>query len=157
MARLHTLQTSMTLARPRAEVFAFFAAAENLERITPPELKFSIVEAPPSGIRQGAIIRYRLRLAGVPFGWTTEISRWQPDRLFVDEQRRGPYAVWHHTHRFADVQMPDGTTGTRIDDTVLWALPLVPLGEIAAPIVAWQVARIFAHRERAIRAIFDAR
>lgn len=153
MPRLHTLHTAMTLARPRAEVFAFFAAAENLGRITPPELQFSILDAPAGGIAEGAILRYRLRLAGVPFGWTTEISRWQPDRLFVDEQRRGPYAVWHHTHRFTDVTLPDGTPGTHIDDTVLWALPLAPLGEVVAPLVRWQLARVFAYRERAIREI----
>ncbi len=138
----------MHLPLPRPEVFAFFAEAENLEAITPPELKFRVTESPPEGIRQGAFIRYRLRLFGVPFGWLTEISRWEPDRVFVDEQRKGPYTVWHHTHTFTD---EDG--GTRIDDEVRWRLPLAPLGEVAYPLVKWQLDRIFAYRQQAIRRI----
>ena len=147
----HTLRASTHLPLPRHEVFAFFAEADNLGRITPPELDFRITEAPPDGIRAGARIGYRLRLFGVPFSWLTEITRWEPDRLFVDEQRRGPYALWHHTHTFTDAPGADGTPGTRIDDEVRWRLPLAPLGEIAYPLVNWQLGRIFAYREQAVR------
>ena len=143
----------MHVARPRDEVFAFFADAHNLERITPPELKFSIVEAPDS-LAEGATIRYRLRLLGVPFGWTTVIARWQPPSVFVDEQQRGPYALWHHTHTFTDAPADDGNPGTQIDDTVRYRLPFSPIGEIAHPLIRRQLDRIFAFREQAIRAHF---
>ena len=149
----HTLSASTFLPVPRHEAFAFFADAENLGRITPPELDFHITQAPPGGIRQGALIGYRLGLFGVPFSWLTEITRWEPDRLFVDEQRRGPYALWHHTHTFSDEDGLDGLPGTRIDDAVRWRLPLAPFGEIAYPLVTWQLSRIFAYRERAVRQI----
>ncbi len=144
----HTLRASTLLPVPRAVAFAFFAAAENLGHITPPELDFRITAAPPEGIRAGARIGYRLGLFGVPFSWLTEITRWEPDRMFVDEQRRGPYALWHHTHTFSDEN-----GGTRIDDEVRWRLPLAPVGEVAYPLVKWQLARIFAYREQAVRRI----
>ena len=147
MATTHVLRTSTFLPLPIDEVFAFFGAAENLERITPPELSFRIAEAPDE-ITRGAFIRYRLGLFGVPFGWLTEITRWDPPHAFVDEQRRGPYALWHHTHTFTEL-----AGGTRIDDEVRWRAPLGPLGTLAEPVIKWQVGRIFAYRKQAIRQI----
>ena len=97
-------------------------------------------------MRPGALIRYRLRLMGIRFGWVTRIAAWSPPDEFVDEQLEGPYRTWVHRHRFSDVP-----GGTLIQDEVTYTLPFFPLGEIAAPIVKVQVRRIFAYRERAIR------
>ena len=153
MARTHRLHTTTTIPRPRAEVFDFFADAENLERITPPELDFEITTPRPVAVHEGALIDYRLGLFGVRFGWRTEIVRWEPPVRFVDRQVRGPYRRWHHTHSFVEVAGADGGPATRMDDEVLWELPLAPLGELAYPLVRAQLARIFGYRERAIRAI----
>jgi ligand-binding SRPBCC domain-containing protein len=146
---MHTLTTAMSLPVPRDQVFAFFAKATNLERITPPELGFQIVTPQPIHLREGAYIAYRLRLFGVPFSWQTEIQRWDPPAAFVDVQRRGPYKHWIHTHRFREEH-----GATIIEDEVQYALPYAPLGELLSPLVRLQLRRIFRYRQCAIRAYF---
>ena len=94
--------TELWLPHPRNEVFAFFGDAHNLERITPPWVKFEVLTPAPIVMRPGILIDYRIRIHGVPVRWRTEISAWQPPFQFVDEQRRGPYRLWHHTHTFEE-------------------------------------------------------
>ena len=136
----------MTLPLGREEVFAFFAEAQNLERITPPELRFRVISPTPIEIAAGTLIDYHLSLFGLPFTWRSRISRWDPPDAFVDEQLKGPYSLWHHTHTFAE-----SSEGTVIGDRVLYRLPLWPLSEIGLPLVKLQLKRIFAYRQQAIR------
>src|SRR5215831_17696582 len=143
---MHTLITSMRLPLARDQVFAFFAEASNLARITPPELGFEIVTPPPIHLREGTRIEYRLHLFGIPFAWQSEIQRWHPPKEFVDVQRRGPYKHWVHTHRFREEQ---GVT--IIEDEVQYALPYAPLDELVYPLVRLQLHRIFRYRQHAIR------
>ncbi|MEK9502356.1 SRPBCC family protein [Gaopeijia maritima] len=142
----HELHTEVVLPLSRGEVFPFFAATENLERITPPELAFRIVTPTPVDIREEVRIDYRLRLFGVPFSWRTRISEWDPPHAFIDEQEAGPYHTWIHRHEFVEV-----TGGTRMTDRVVFRLPLAPLSTPALPIVRAQLRRIFTYRGRAIR------
>ena len=146
MAGLHTLHTSMSLPLPRDIVFAFFAEATNLQRITPPELGFEMVTPQPIHLREGTRIEYRLHLFGVPFAWQSEIQRWNPPEEFVDIQLRGPYKRWVHTHRFREEH---GVT--IIEDEVQYALPYWPLGELVYPLVRLQLACIFRYRQQAIQ------
>jgi ligand-binding SRPBCC domain-containing protein len=146
---MHTLTTSMSLPVARDQVFAFFADAANLERITPPELGFKMVTPGPLHLSAGARIDYRLRLFGIPFSWQSEIQRWDPPEVFVDVQQRGPYKHWVHTHRFREEQ-----GATIIEDEVQYALPYAPLGELVYPLVWLQLHRIFRYRQHAIRAYF---
>lgn len=145
----HRLYRTSFFPRPREEVFSFFASAENLQRITPRELRFEILTPAPVRMAEGARIDYRLRLFGLSFTWMTLISCWQPGVRFVDEQIRGPYARWVHTHTFEDAE-----GGTRVSDEVLYRLPLHPAGEIAYPLVRLQLARIFNYRTRRLEEIF---
>jgi ligand-binding SRPBCC domain-containing protein len=147
----HLLALDTVVPKPRRDVFAFFADAANLERITPPELRFRILTPLPIAMRAGTLIDYHLRLFGVPFRWTTRISMWEPDTRFVDEQLAGPYALWHHTHEFRDT---DG--GTLVSDRVRYRLPLYPAGEVALPIVRAQLRRIFSYRTRRIAELLGA-
>jgi ligand-binding SRPBCC domain-containing protein len=110
--------------RPLEETFAFFSDAHNLEAITPPWLRFRILEA-PAELEQGSLIRYQLRLFGVPIGWDAEIARWAPPRAFTDVQTLGPYPLWEHTHRFSPV-----ADGTEIYDHVRYRVPGGPLGPL---------------------------
>jgi ligand-binding SRPBCC domain-containing protein len=142
------LETTTSLPRPVDEVFAFFANAENLERITPPELAFRILTPTPIDVGEGTIIDYRLRLFGVPFNWRTRIVQWQPNDQFIDEQVSGPYNNWRHLHTFAEHE-----GGTRMTDRVEYRLPLWVAGAMAVPLVRRQLDRIFRYRANAIRAI----
>lgn len=146
--RDHLLRTSLRVPRPRDEVFAFFGEAENLERITPPELGFRILTPLPIRMAPGTLIDYALRLYGIPVRWKTRINDWSPPDLFVDEQLSGPYARWIHTHRFREVAPGE----TEVEDEVRYALPFPPLGELTHPLVRWQLERIFRYRTERVRA-----
>lgn len=150
---MHRLTCSLHLPAAREEVFAFFAAAENLQAITPPELGFEIVTPGPIQMSEGTLIDYRLHLFGVPFSWKTRISRWEPPSLFQDEQLRGPYRRWVHTHTFED----SGDGGTEVGDCIDYELPFWPLGELAYPIVRLQVKRIFQFRRECLEQRFGSR
>jgi ligand-binding SRPBCC domain-containing protein len=148
----HLLERTQHIPRPRAEVFAFFADAHNLERITPPSLRFRILTPAPIAIGEGTLIDYRLSLFGVPFRWRTRIEAYQPGVRFVDVQLRGPYRRWHHTHTFEDAP-----GGTLMRDRVEYQLPLGPLGGLAhAVVVRRQLRVIFDHRREVIARLFPA-
>jgi ligand-binding SRPBCC domain-containing protein len=152
MFGFHVLRREQRLPGPPEAVFPFFADAGNLEAITPDWLSFRIVTPRPIEMRVGALIEYRLRLHGVPVSWLTRIEEWDaeaPCPRFVDAQLTGPYKLWHHTHEFE----PDGAGGTIMRDTVRYALPYGPFGEIARRLfVARDLEAIFDHRTQAVAA-----
>ena len=137
--------TDIWLPRPRDEIFQFFSDAANLETLTPPWLNFHIL-TPSIELRPGALIDYRLRLYGIPLRWQSEISRWEPPDRFVDEQRRGPYRSWVHTHTFVEER-----GGTRVADTVDFE---VPFGWLVGRLVMRDVRRIFAYRTATLLRLF---
>jgi ligand-binding SRPBCC domain-containing protein len=151
MQRIHRLERSQLIERPIAEVFAFFADAANLERITPPFLSFRMLTRPPIEMHVGARIDYRISLLGIPLKWRTCITTWQPGVCFVDEQESGPYALWRHRHRFEE-----RGNATLMTDVVEYREPLGPLGLVAHTLfVARTLYRIFDYRENATRRLFQ--
>ena len=146
------LHARQRLPADRGLLFPFFADATNLVRITPPEMRFEIVTPLPIVMREGALIDYRLRVGGLPVRWRTLISRWDPPHEFVDEQLRGPYAEWHHRHRFTALR--DGST--LVEDEVRFRLPFGPLASIAGPLVRRQLRRIFSYRRAAMTRLAPA-
>jgi ligand-binding SRPBCC domain-containing protein len=146
----YILRREQWIARPINEVFVFFADARNLEEITPPWVGFRILSMSTTSVEEGTVIRYRLRLHGIPIQWLTDICEWNPPYCFVDEQRRGPYKQWRHTHRF---EAHGGRT--KMTDEVRYSLPFGVLGRIVHALkVRRDVHRIFDYRRQQIDALF---
>jgi ligand-binding SRPBCC domain-containing protein len=148
---VHRIERSTVVNRPIEEVFAFFSDAGNLEALTPSFLRFRVLTPSPIEMRPGARIDYELSLFGVPLRWRSCITEWVPGVRFVDEQERGPYARWRHTHTFEA-----RGDATLVGDVVDYALPLGPLGALArALFVRRTLERIFDFRQQAIRRILE--
>lgn len=135
------------LAAPPAELFPFFGDARNLESLTPSWLNFRVLTPAPITMGVGTLIDYKLRVRGIPLRWRTRINAWGPPYMFVDEQLRGPYRMWVHTHTF---EPHDG--GTRCRDRVHYA---VSGGAIVNRLfVRRDMERIFAFRRRKLADVF---
>lgn len=146
----YLLHRRQSVAGSLPDVFAFFSDPLNLETLTPPWLGFRIVDATDRPLRVGTRIRYHLGLYGIPLRWESRIAAYVEGEMFADEQLRGPYRHWYHTHHFRAV-----AGGVEIEDTVDYRLPLGVLGRVAhALAVERQLERIFAFRHTRIAEIF---
>ncbi len=149
---VHRLEFAQEIAAAPEACWAFFSNPANLKKITPPELDFTVVSALPETVYPGLFITYRVRpLFDIAVTWVTEITQVQAPDYFCDEQRVGPYRIWHHEHFFEP--LPDGRT--RVRDLIHYAPPFGPLGELARPyLVAPKLARIFEFRRQAVAKLF---
>jgi len=146
------LEMELWLPQPRSKVFPFFADARNLETLTPPWLHFEVLAPGPLEMKVGLKIDYRLKIHGIPVRWQSEITAWDPPYRFVDEQRRGPYSLWHHEHRFEE---KDG--GTLCLDIIQYRAPGGPLRPwIERFFVRPDVEKIFGYRTRKMQELFPA-
>ena len=152
---IYRLDASQTLSTDLETAWQFFCDPHNLAVITPPEMSFQITGDPPDSVHAGLIITYRLSplpLLPLTVSWATEIAQVEAPHFFSDVQVAGPYALWHHEHRF--VETPDGIHAT---DQVHWSLPLDPLSQpMADMVVAPQLRRIFQFRARELTQRFGA-
>lgn len=146
-ARGYLLEAALWLPQPREAVFPFFADAGNLDRITPPSLRFRILEPRPAEMAEGALIDYRIRIRGIGIRWRTEITGWEPPVRFTDSQLRGPYRWWEHEHRFEEMG-----GGTLCTDRVSYGVPGGAL--IHGLFVQRDVLRIFRYRQERLRELF---
>jgi ligand-binding SRPBCC domain-containing protein len=149
---VHVLEAEQVIPGTLDNVWEFFSDPRNLSQITPPQLDFTVLTELPNRIYPGMMIEYRVRpLFGIPATWLTEITHVEPGKFFVDEQRIGPYRMWHHEHHFT--ALGDGKVEVR--GRVTYVLPLGWLGELAHPfLVKPQLERIFAYREKAVGELF---
>jgi len=147
--KLYVLEREQRLPIPLSQAWDFFSDARNLARITPPEMGFEVTSRLPERMYAGMIITYRIRpLLGVPVNWVTEITHVDEGRLFVDEQRFGPYRFWHHQHLFREVP-----GGVEVGDIVHYALP--PGAGPARPLIVQpRLHAIFDHRRRVLTEMF---
>ena len=127
-------------------VFDFFSNAENLQSITPNNLKFMIKTPLPIIMKEGLIIDYNLRIRGISMNWSSLISTYNPPYNFVDEQIIGPYKMWHHTHTFIEKNK-----GTYIVDDIRYSLPFGFIGQMAHSLfVRRDLESIFIYRKKSI-------
>ena len=149
--KLYSLKTRQIVPISLEEAWDFFSSPENLSRITPEHMNFHILSNLPEKIYPGMIIEYKV----TPFkpfttGWVTEITQAKAPQFFIDEQRFGPYAFWHHQHHFK--QVPGGT---EVIDIVHYGLPLGFLGRFAHWLfVKRQLNAIFDYRTAALVKFF---
>lgn len=134
------------IPKTKEETFSFFSKAENLEKITPKELYFKILNISTKSIKEGTRINYKLRINGVPIKWQTLITQWNPSEGFVDRQEKGPFKNWNHFHLFKKLG-----NGTLIIDELDIEIPFGFLGYIAT---SWKVFRdvekIFNYRRQVL-------
>jgi len=149
---IHTLETRQVIKASLQQAWDFFSSPRNLSRITPPEMGFTILSDLPERMFAGMMIEYKVTpLFGIPITWLTEISQVREGEFFVDEQRVGPYAIWHHEHHFKDL----GDGRVEMHDRVTYVPPCGLLGELVHPfIIKPQLDKIFAFREQAVTELF---
>ncbi|MEJ2543514.1 MAG: SRPBCC family protein [Calditrichaceae bacterium] len=148
---MHTLQTEVVLNDSNESVFSFFSNIENLERITPDWLNFTILRQTPIDIKKGSLFYFQIRIFKVPLKWKTEITCWEPPYRFIDEQLKGPYKKWIHEHRFID----EGNQ-TRMIDIVNYQVPGWFFSSLIHKLfVRNAVKKIFRYRKETIKQIFN--
>jgi ligand-binding SRPBCC domain-containing protein len=132
----------------------FFSRPENLKKITPEYMGFDIKVELPEKMYEGQMIEYTVRpLFGIPMSWITEIKTVKENQFFVDEQRKGPYTIWHHEHHFKEVE-----GGVEMTDIVTYVVPLGILGKIVHPlIVKGKLEEILKHRFSQVEKIYNQR
>jgi len=141
--KLYRLHRTQNLPLSINEAWDFFSDPRNLALITPPSLGFKVTSDVPSKMYRGMIVTYTVTpLLNYPVRWVTEITHVDEGRLFVDEQRFGPYRFWHHQHIFEEAK-----GGVEMTDLIHYVLPFGPLGRIAhSLIVKRQLDDIFNFR-----------
>lgn len=151
---IYTLKTVQELPIDLATAWLFFSSPKNLEKITPKHMGFKITSGDAPNMYPGQIITYKVSpFPGIKTNWVTEITHVDDKKFFVDEQRFGPYAMWHHEHIFEPTP-----NGVRIIDKVSYKLPFGILGRMAHPfLVKGKLLQIFSHRYKVLEEMFPTK
>jgi len=125
------------------EAWRFFATPKNLNEVTPNDLVFEIKSELPDTMYEGLLINYRLKpMLNIPVNWCTEITHIKEKVYFIDEQRKGPYRIWHHEHHFKPV-----AGGVLMTDLLHY--------DIGMSFFGWIAGKMFVHRK--VEGIFNYR
>ena len=147
----HELKMEQWIPKPIDEAFAFFKEAKNLEKITPDDMNFKVLDQSTEDIQEGTIINYSLSVHKFPIRWKSKITDWNPKSHFSDIQLKGPYNYWVHSHNFEEKN-----GGTLIKDHVRYKVPFNLAGDlIANRFIKNDLEKIFTYRQKKISEMFN--
>ena len=149
--KLYQIKTNQELPISIEKAWKFFSNPNNLKDITPGEMNFNIISGADKSIFAGQIIQYKVSpIMGINLNWVTEITHVKEHEYFVDEQRFGPYALWHHKHFFRKIN-----GGILMEDVVDYKIPLGLIGQFAHFIfVKNKLKKIFKYRHDKLVKLF---
>lgn len=152
--KVYKIETIQHLNASVEECWDFFSSPKNLQTITLDNMSFEIQDFDGKRMYPGQIITYTLKpLLGIKINWVTIITVCKENRYFIDEQRFGPYSLWHHKHFFEPTE-----DGTKMTDIVHYALPLGFLGRIMnSLVVRSKLKTIFDYRHNKIEELFNSK
>ena len=148
---IHTLERVQKIPTDLHTLWDYISSPKNLKNITPEYLGFQIKTKLPEKMYAGQMILYTVRpLLNIPLSWCTEITQVKELEYFVDEQRQGPYKIWHHQHHLKEIE-----NGVEMTDLVHYQAPYGFLGELMTPlIVKPKLEEIFDFRFKKMIEIF---
>jgi ligand-binding SRPBCC domain-containing protein len=148
---MYQLKRQQLVKTDMGTCWEFFSSPKNLAVITPDYMRFTVLTEQPEKMYEGLMIAYTITpLLGIRMGWVTEIKYVHEHLFFVDEQRKGPYRMWHHEHHFEAVE-----GGILMTDIVSYMLPFGILGKFAHWLfVKKQLEGIFDHRFAVVERLF---
>ena len=149
--KLYQIKTKQKLPISVDKAWEFLSNPKNLKEITPKYMNFRILSGADRSIFAGQIIQYKVTpMLGISTKWVTEITHVKDKEYFVDEQRFGPYALWHHKHFIKKI---DG--GVEMEDIIDYKIPFGIIGQIAHPIIVKnKLKQIFKFRENKLKELF---
>lgn len=148
---LFQLKTTQVIPANIDVVWNFISSPRNLKEITPDYMGFDITSHPTDKMYPGQIIKYEVSpLLGIKMNWVTEITHVRNKRFFVDEQRMGPYKIWHHQHHLEETE-----EGVKMTDIVSYAPPFGILGKwLNRFVIRKKLNEIFEYRHKKIEEMF---
>jgi ligand-binding SRPBCC domain-containing protein len=151
--KTYLFKFEQNLPIPLAETWDFFTSPLNLAKLTPPQMRFKVTSPYDANTKvyEGMIVTYKITpLLGIKMNWMTEITHVKDQEYFVDEQRFGPYALWHHEHHFKEIK-----GGVQMTDILNYAIPYGIIGRLSHKLlVGKEIKKIFDYRAKAINEMF---
>lgn len=149
--KIYRLESKQNLPITKLEAWEFLSSPNNLKTITPKYMSFDILSGAEKPMYAGQIIQYIVTpILGIKTKWVTEITHVVPGEYFVDEQRFGPYALWHHKHFINEIP-----GGVEMEDIIDYKVPMGILGQLVHPfLVKPKLNEIFEYRRKKLIELF---